>query len=57
MTRVSQRPQRQRTSAYPLQIGSFNATSIRLLTGYLGPTRKPNTGGYGGGTFNHWFKV
>ena len=57
MTRVSQRPQRQRTSADPLQIGTFNATSIRLLTGNLGPTRKPNAGGYGGGTFNHWFKV
>ena len=45
MTRVSQRPQRQRTSADPLQIGSFNSTSIRLLRGNLGPTRKPN-GGY-----------
>mgnify|MGYP003135793423 FL=1 len=57
MTRVSQRPQRQRTSADPLQIGAFNSTSIRLLTGKLGPTIKPNRGGYGGGTFNHWFKI
>ena len=57
MSRVSQRPQRQRTSADPLQIGSFNSTSIRLLRGNLGPVSRPNRGGYGGGTFNHWFKV
>ena len=57
MTRVSQRPQRQRTSNDPLPLGSFDATSIRLLTGNLGPVSRPNSGGYGGGSFNHWFKV
>ena len=57
MTRVSQRPQRQRTSNDPLPLGSFNSTSIRLLTGNLGPISRPNRGGYGGGSFNHWFKV
>ena len=57
MTRVSQRPQRQRTSNDPLPLGSFSATSIRLLTGNLGPVSRPNSGGYGGGSFNHWFKV
>ena len=57
MTRVSQRPQRQRTSADPLQIGTFNSTSIRVLKGNLGPVSRPNAGGYGGGSFNHWFKV
>ena len=57
MTRVSQRPQRQRTSKDPLPLGSFSSTSIRLLTGNLGPASRPNTGGYGGGSFNHWFKV
>ena len=57
MTRVSQRPQRQRTSNDPLPLGSFSATSIRLLTGNLGPVSRPNRGGYGGGSFNHWFKV
>ena len=57
MTRVSQRPQRQRTSKAPLPLGSFSYTSIRLLTGNLGPVSRPNTGGYGGGSFNHWFKV
>ena len=57
MTRVSQRPQRQRTSKDPLPLGSFSSTSIRLLTGNLGPVSRPNTGGYGGGSFNHWFKV
>ena len=57
MTRVSQRPQRQRTSNDPLPLGSFSYTSIRLLTGNLGPVSRPNSGGYGGGSFNHWFKV
>jgi len=57
MTRVSQRQQRQRTSNDPLLLGSFSSTSIRLLTGNLGPVSRPNKGGYGGGTFNHWFKV
>ena len=57
MTRVSQRPQRQRTSKDPLPLGSFSSTSISLLTGNLGPVSSPNTGGYGGGSFNHWFKV
>ena len=57
MARVSQRPQRQRTSNDPLPLGSFSATSIRLLTGNLGPVSRPNSGGYGGGSFNHWFKV
>ncbi len=54
MTRVSQRPQRQRTSNDPLPLGSFSSTSIRLLTGNLGPVSRPNRGGYGGGSFNHW---
>ena len=57
MTRVSQRPQRRRTSRDPLPLGSFSSTSIRLLTGNLGPVSRPNRGGYGGGSFNHWFKV
>jgi len=57
MTRVSQRPQRQRTSTDPLPLGEFSSTTIRLLTGNLGPVSRPNRGGYGGGTFNHWFKV
>ena len=57
MARVSQRPQRQRTSNDPLPLGSFSSTSIRLLTGNLGPVSRPNSGGYGGGSFNHWFKV
>ena len=49
--------QRQRTVNDPLQIGSFNQTSIRFLRGNLGPTYKVNSGGYGGGTYNHWFKI
>jgi hypothetical protein len=49
--------QRQRTVKDPLPIGSFVQTSIRYLRGKLGPTHRVNAGGYGGGTFNHWFKV
>ena len=36
MSRVSQ-SQRQRTKNNPLLLGSFNETSLRVLTGTLGP--------------------
>ena len=48
--------QRQRTAKDPLLVGEFDETSIRYLTGKLGGTNQPITGGYGGGTVNHWFK-
>lgn len=47
-------------------LGSFSATAIRYLRGSLGPknqlvgsadTWDQSRGGYGGGTYNHWFKV
>tara|TARA_R100000231_G_scaffold4021_3_gene6927 strand:+ start:2026 stop:2754 length:729 start_codon:yes stop_codon:yes gene_type:complete len=53
----NQLTQRQRTANDPLQIGSFNQTSIRLLNGSLNKTRRLNSGGYGSDTFNHWFKI
>ena len=53
----NQLTQRQRTVQDPLPIGSFVQTSIRYLRGTLGSLHKVNNGGYGGGTFNHWFKV
>jgi hypothetical protein len=65
MTR-NQSTQRQRTAQDPLLIGSFAETSIRYLTGTLGPlnqvvgrsdTAQYSNGGFGGGTYNHWFKV
>ena len=49
--------QRQRTASDPLLIGTFDQTSVRYLTGTLGPLNQVVSGGYGGGTYNHWFKI
>ena len=58
--------QRQRSKANPLNLGLFSVTSSRLLKGTLGPTHQvvgradtwdTSNGGYGGGTYNHWFEV
>lgn len=62
--RVSQ-TQRQRTQDDPLLVGTFSQLSIRNLKGSLGPknqvvgradTRFNSNGGFGGGTYNHWFQ-
>jgi hypothetical protein len=62
----NQSTQRQRTQKNPLNLGTFNQLSIRYLKGSLGPenkvvgradTNSNSNGGYGGGTYNHWFKV
>jgi hypothetical protein len=62
----NQNSQRQRSISNPLNLGSFNRTSLRLLQGTLGPTSQligrsdswdTSNGGYGGGTYNHWFKI
>jgi hypothetical protein len=62
----SQSPQRQRTQNNPLNLGSFSQLSLRYLKGSLGPenrvigradTNLNSNGGFGGGTYNHWFKV
>jgi hypothetical protein len=62
----NQQNQRQRTKNNPLDLGSFSQTSLRLLKGTLGPTSEvigradtwdTSNGGYGGGTYNHWFKI
>ena len=53
----NQLAQRQRTAQDPLLIGSFSETSIRYLQGSLGPKNQVVVGGYGGGTYNHWFKI
>ena len=58
--------QRQRTKDNPLVLGNFSSTSIRYLKGSLGPeykvigradTNQNSNGGYGGGTYNHWFQI
>jgi hypothetical protein len=62
----NQSPQRQRTQNNPLNLGSFNQLSLRNLKGSLGPenrvvgradTNLNSNGGFGGGTYNHWFKI
>jgi len=58
--------QRQRTASNPLVLGKFSQTTIRYLSGSLGPlnqvvgradTGTQSNGGFGGGTYNHWFQV
>lgn len=58
--------QRQRTQNNPLNLGRFDETSLRYLQGTLGPenkvvgyrdTNQNSNGGFGGGTYNHWFKI
>jgi hypothetical protein len=62
----SQEAQRQRTQNNPLVLGSFDTTSLKYLKGRLGPlnqlvgradTGQQSNGGFGGGTYNHWFQV
>ena len=62
----SQESQRQRTQNNPLVLGSFDTTSLKYLKGKLGPvnqlvgradTNQQSNGGFGGGTYNHWFQV
>jgi hypothetical protein len=61
-----QEAQRQRTQNNPLILGSFDTTSLKYLKGRLGPlnqlvgradTSQQSNGGFGGGTYNHWFQV
>lgn len=58
--------QPQRTQNNPLNLGTFSTTSLRYLKGSLGPqykvvgradTPQQSNGGYGGGTYNHWFVI
>lgn len=62
----NQSTQRQRTKNDPLNLGTFNQLSLRYLKGNLGPQNKlvgrsdtgfNSNGGFGGGTYNHWFKI
>tara|TARA_E500000318_G_scaffold74946_2_gene69529 strand:+ start:655 stop:1368 length:714 start_codon:yes stop_codon:yes gene_type:complete len=56
MPRVSA-TQRQRTQNNPLTLGPFDQLTVRNLVGSLGPENKLTSNGYGGGTYNHWFRV
>jgi hypothetical protein len=58
--------QPQRTQNNPSNLGTFSSTSLRYLKGSLGPqykvvgradTSQNSNGGYGGGTYNHWFQI
>lgn len=58
--------QRAKTQNNPLVLGTFSQTSLRYLHGTLGPLNKlvgyadtgqTSNGGFGGGTYNHWFQV
>ena len=62
----SQESQRQRTQNNPLVLGSFDTTTLKYLKGKLGPvnqlvgradTSQQSNGGFGGGTYNHWFQI
>ena len=49
--------QRERSQFNPLNLGRFSTTTVRLLTGTLGPKSEIVQGGYGNYTYNHWFQV
>jgi hypothetical protein len=62
----SSQSQRQRTQGDPLVLGPFSTLSVRNLRGTLGPknqlvgkadTRSTSNGGFGGGAYNHWFRI
>jgi hypothetical protein len=62
----SQVGQPQRSVNSPLLLGTFSTTSLRYLKGTLGPQSRPigradtnqtSNGGFGGGTYNHWFQI
>ena len=58
--------QANRSKSNPLVLGTFSTTSLRYLKGKLGPqnkiigykdTNQTSNGGFGGGTYNHWFQI
>jgi len=66
MSRGAALAQSQRSVANPLVLGTFSTLSLRYLKGRLGPQNKvigyadthtQSNGGFGGGTYNHWFQI
>jgi hypothetical protein len=62
----NQNAQAQRSVHNPLVLGTFSTTALRYLKGTLGPqnnivgradTNQTSNGGFGGGTYNHWFQI
>jgi hypothetical protein len=49
--------QRERSQQNPLNLGTFDRTSLRLLKGTLGPKSQIIQGGYGNDTYNNWFRL
>lgn len=58
--------QRTKTQNNPLVLGNFSSLALRYLQGRLGPlnqvvghsdTNQNSNGGFGGGTYNHWFQI
>ncbi len=66
MSRGAALAQSQRSISNPLVLGTFSTLSLRYLKGRLGPQNKvvgradtntQSNGGFGGGTYNHWFRI
>ena len=66
MSRGAALAQSQRSVSNPLVLGTFSTLSLRYLRGRLGPQNKvvgradtntQSNGGFGGGTYNHWFQI
>jgi hypothetical protein len=66
MSRNAALSQANRSLDNPLNLGTFSSTSLRYLKGSLGPqnkvvgradTNQTSNGGFGGGTYNHWYKI
>ena len=49
--------QRQRNQFNPLNLGTFDQTSLRVLQGTLGMRSEIIQGGYGRDTYNHWYSI
>lgn len=57
MARDNLSQQNIRSSKNPFKLGSFSTTSLRYITGKLGPKNEVISGGYGNGEYNHWFQI
>lgn len=57
MSRSTLSLQNKRSSNAAFDIGTFSTTSLRYLTGTLGPLSQVTADGYGGGEYNHWYKL
>lgn len=49
--------QNTKSAKTPFDLGLFSTLSLRYLRGSLGPKNRVIQGGYGGGQYNHWYKI